>query len=219
LTIVIDPGHNGGNASHPEEINRLVPAGANGTTKPCNTTGTETDDGQLTEAQFNFDVARVLEARLRAQGARVVMTRTDNHGVGPCVNERAAIGNKAKADVAISIHADGNLVPDAHGFDVIHPTSEEMVKPATAGIDRRLAVKVRDALVEAGIPTANYVGQEGLDERDDLAGLNLSTQPTVLVELGNMRSAPEANKLESAGYRARLARALEAGIRQFIGET
>lgn len=217
LTIVVDPGHNGGNASHPEQINRLVPAGANGTTKPCNTTGTETNDGQLTEAQFNLDVAEVLASKLRSVGAKVVMTRTNNDGVGPCVNERAEIANKAGADVAISIHADGNLSPGAHGFDVIYPATDEMVEPAAAGTDQRLAIQVRNALVGAGVPPANYVGNEGLDERDDLAGLNLSTQPSVLVELGNMRSAEEAARLESPAYQARLAGAIDSGIRRFLG--
>src|SRR4051794_8488319 len=40
-TIVIDPGHNGGNGANPALINQLVPAG--GFDKPCDTTGTETD--------------------------------------------------------------------------------------------------------------------------------------------------------------------------------
>src|SRR3954451_19394199 len=38
--VALDPGHNGGNAAAPAQINRLVPAG--GFTKPCNTTGTAT---------------------------------------------------------------------------------------------------------------------------------------------------------------------------------
>src|SRR5699024_3998368 len=41
-TIAIDPGHNGGNASHPDEISRQVPDGRGGT-KACNTTGTSTN--------------------------------------------------------------------------------------------------------------------------------------------------------------------------------
>lgn len=217
VTVVVDPGHNGANGSHPEEINRLVPAGAGGVTKACNTTGTATDDGSLTEAQFNFDIATKLRARLEAEGAEVVMTRTDNSGVGPCVNERAEIGNEAAADAVVSIHADGNLSPGAHGFDVIYPGIDEMVKPGMAETDEHLAAQLRNALAGAGIPPANYVGVEGLDERTDLAGLNLSTRPTAMVELGNMRSASEAAKLESAAYQARLAKALDAGIRRFIG--
>ena len=217
VTIVVDPGHNGGNASHPEQINRLVPAGANGTTKPCNTTGTETDDGKLTEAQFNLDVAEILVTKLESLGAKVITTRTNNEGVGPCVNQRAEIGNRAHADVAISIHADGNLSPGAHGFDVIYPSTDEMVMPAIAESDKHLAIQLRNALLGAGIPPANYVGREGLDERDDLAGLNLSTQPIALVELGNMRSSAEAAKLESPAYQARLAGALDSGLRRYLG--
>ncbi|HWN26935.1 MAG TPA: N-acetylmuramoyl-L-alanine amidase, partial [Actinomycetospora sp.] len=42
--VVLDPGHNGGNAAAADEIAREVPDGRGGT-KPCNTTGTETADG------------------------------------------------------------------------------------------------------------------------------------------------------------------------------
>ena len=50
------------------------------------------------------------------------MTRSDNSGWGPCINERAAIGNRADADAAISIHADGGPA-DGRGFHVIYPPS------------------------------------------------------------------------------------------------
>jgi hypothetical protein len=71
-TIAIDPGHNGQNWRHLAEINRLVNAGT--VRKPCDTTGTATASG-YTEAAYNFDVARRLAAILRAEGARVVLTR------------------------------------------------------------------------------------------------------------------------------------------------
>ena len=216
VTISVDPGHNGGNASDPEAINRLVPAGASGTEKPCNTTGTETDDGSLTEAQFNWDVAQDLVPRLERLGATVVLTRDSNDGVGPCVNERAGIANRAHAAVALSIHADGNLAEGAHGFDVIHPSAAESVAPREVGASLELAEAERDALVEAGVPPANYVGEDGLDERSDLAGLNLAKVPAVLVELGNMREPSEAAKLEDPSYRRRLTDALAAGIVSFL---
>ena len=103
-TIVIDPGHNGGNAGHPAEINRLVDAVT--LRKPCDTVGAETASG-YGEAAFNLDVSLRLRALLELAGAKVVMTRSDNNGVGPCITERAAIGNATHADAAISIHADG----------------------------------------------------------------------------------------------------------------
>jgi N-acetylmuramoyl-L-alanine amidase len=216
VTISVDPGHNGGNAADPEAIDRLVPAGANGTEKPCNTTGTETDDGSLTEAQFNWDVAQDIVPRLEHLGATVVLTRDSNTGVGPCVDERAEIANRAGAAVALSIHADGNLAEGAHGFDVIHPSAAESVAPEEVGPSLRLAEAERGALVAAGVPPANYVGSEGLDERSDLAGLNLAKVPAVLVELGNMREAQEAAKLEDPAYRDELADALAGGIVAFL---
>jgi N-acetylmuramoyl-L-alanine amidase len=218
VTVVVDPGHNGGNATHPEEIDRQVVSAADGTTKPCNTTGTETNDGNLTEAEFNFEVAVDVRADLRHLGAKVVMTRENNDGVGPCVDERAEIANKAGASAAISIHADGNETEGAHGFDVIHAGPEQMVEPSLAEPSLYLAQHVRDALVAAGVPPANYVGHDGLDARSDLGGLNLARVPAVLVELGNMRSAEEAEKLEDPTYRARLARALVAGTTHFLEE-
>src|SRR5581483_2579724 len=116
-TVVIDPGHNGGNASHTKEINRLVDAVT--LRKPCDTTGTETNAG-YTESAFTLDVSQRLAELLRHDGIRAVLTRTGNTGWGPCITERAAIGNRNHADAAISIHADGGPAP-GHGFHVIEP--------------------------------------------------------------------------------------------------
>jgi N-acetylmuramoyl-L-alanine amidase len=96
--VVLDPGHNGGNASAPEVINRQVPAG--GFTKPCNTTGTATASG-YPEHAFTFDVAVQTAELLRAEGVTVVLTRTDDSGVGLCVDVRAAVANDAGADLAV----------------------------------------------------------------------------------------------------------------------
>ncbi|HET8929846.1 MAG TPA: N-acetylmuramoyl-L-alanine amidase, partial [Acidimicrobiales bacterium] len=82
--VVIDPGHNGGNSSHPAEIGRQVPM-AEGRTKECDTSGTQTNDG-YPEHEFTFDVANRLAAALRARGAAVYLTRDDDSGVGPCVD-------------------------------------------------------------------------------------------------------------------------------------
>src|SRR5438552_5929674 len=77
--IAVDPGHNGANGSHPDEINRQVDAG--GFQKACDTTGTQTASG-YTEAAYTFDVATRLAAVLRAAGATAVLTRSTNSGDG-----------------------------------------------------------------------------------------------------------------------------------------
>jgi len=120
-TVHVDAGHNSANGAHPAQIDRQVPAGRGGFRKACDTTGTRTADGRLTEARFTLDVALRLQRRLGALGAHVVSTRRTNDGIGPCVDERAAIGTRAGADVALSIHADGG--PAGRGFHVIAPSS------------------------------------------------------------------------------------------------
>src|SRR5437764_5300556 len=94
-TVVLDPGHNGANASHPAEVNRQVPNGRGGT-KVCDPTGTSADGG-YPEHAFNCDVALRVRDALTARGVRVVLTRPDDAGVGPCVNDRAAIANRVRA--------------------------------------------------------------------------------------------------------------------------
>ena len=212
-TVAVDPGHNGGNYLHTAEINRLVDAGT--LRKACDTTGTATDDG-YTEAAYNLDVALRLARILRADGARVVLTRTTNTGWGPCITERAAIGNRARADAAISIHADGG--PETgRGFHVIYPPSIPRLTDDIAVASKRLALAVRHAFrAGTGEPYADYIGTGGLDVRSDLGGLNLSNVPKVFIETGNMRNALDARRLESASYRQREAEALARGIAAFL---
>jgi N-acetylmuramoyl-L-alanine amidase len=215
-TIAVDPGHNGANWKHPAYINRLVPAG--GFRKQCDTTGTDTRDGRLAEPAFTWDVAQRLTRLLKSAGAKVVLTRQNNRGVGPCINRRAAIGNRAHADVAISIHGDGGPV-GGRGFHVIHPGyirgyTGPIVKPSL-----KLALAVRSALDGAGLRRADYIAHNGLIARTDLGGLNLSNVPKVLTELGNMQNASDARHMESAAWRERVARALRDALAAYLSST
>lgn len=213
MTVVLDPGHNGGNGSHTAQINRQVPDGTGGT-KACNTVGTETTSGYAEHA-FTFDVASRAADLLAARGVTVVLTRTNDSGVGPCVNERAAIGNEAGADAVVSIHADGASA-SSHGFFCMISSRA----PAGAGVDaqsRALAEAVRDGLVADAMPTANYAGSHGVsDTRGDLAGLNLSDEPTTMCELGNMKSATDSAIQQSAQGRQSLAEGIAAGIETYL---
>jgi N-acetylmuramoyl-L-alanine amidase len=211
--VAVDPGHDGGNFTHTAEIARQVQAG--GFTKECDTTGTETDGG-YTEAEFTFDVATRLAALLRAEGATVVLTRTDNTGVGPCVDERARIGNQAHANAAISIHADGGP-PAGRGYHVMEPVLIKGYTDAIVAPSARLAAALNGAYrAGTGMPPSDYIGTDGIDPRGDMGGLNLSTVPKVLVECGNMRNATDAQLLTSAAFRARVAAALAAGLATYL---
>jgi N-acetylmuramoyl-L-alanine amidase len=215
--IAIDPGHNGRNGAHPDQINRTVPIG-NGQRKACDTVGTQTHSG-YTESAYNMSVARKLKRLLKAKGAQVRLTRKDDDGVGPCINRRAKIGNRFRADAAVSIHADGGP-PSGRGFHVIYPTRMEGLTDDIYRPSRKLAGKLRRSYAKrTGIPRSTYAGSNGLDERSDLGGLRLSDVPKVFIETGNMRSAADAALFESRGGRLRIARGIADGLRRFLRPT
>jgi N-acetylmuramoyl-L-alanine amidase len=211
--VGIDPGHNGGNFTHPSVIDRKVWNGR--AWENCNTTGTATNAG-YTEARFNFAVAVDLRADLIAAGARVAMTRTSDNGVGPCVNKRAAIIEAAHANAAIAIHADGGP-PGGRGFAILVPVADGP-NDSVVGPSGLLGEDVRAGLLAGtALPPSDYDGVNGFKTRDDLAGLNLARVPTVLVEVGNMRNPTDAALLTSASFQRRVAAALAAAVIRFLG--
>lgn len=219
--VVIDPGHNPGNFSHTAEINRQVDIGTN--KKECDTTGTSTNAG-YTEARFSLDVAHRLRTILEQQGATVKLTHDgDSPPWGPCVDERARIGNTAHADAAISIHADGSAEGD-RGFHVILPASVHAGAADTrpiVGPSRDLGERVAGNFLRVtGEPPSNYVGKgTGLVTREDLGGLNLSTVPKVFIECGNMRDSKDAALLTSGAWRQKAAQGISEGIVSFLRES
>ncbi|MFC1421337.1 N-acetylmuramoyl-L-alanine amidase [Streptacidiphilus cavernicola] len=217
--IVIDPGHNPGNVHYPSKINATVAIGK-GTTS-CDTTGTATNAG-YPEADFTLDVARRVRTILQAEGAKVVFTQDGNLPWGPCVTQRAAIGNAAHADAAISIHGDGAPGSD-HGFHVILPAAVDQGGADNRAIvapSRTLGLDVRAAFQGAtGEPYANYISDgSGLDVRSDLGGLNMSKVPKIFIECGNMRNSTDASRMTSASWRQLAAKGIAAGLTAFAGK-
>ncbi len=214
-TIVIDPGHQVGNHHFPDEISRLVPAG--GFTKACNTVGSSTRRGRP-EPTLIWRVTTLLVPRLERQGARVILTRTRNSQElwGPCVDVRGRRGNQVDADLKISIHGDGAASP-GRGFHVIRPTDRPGWTHDIYLPSRRLARIVKASLEGRHLRVADYTaGGDGLVARGDLATLNLSDVPTVMVELGNLRNRRDAALLTSSSGRTRYARGLLDAVRVFL---
>ena len=210
--VGIDPGHNGLNYTNPSFLTHQVFNGR--TEEDCDTTGTETASG-YTEALYNFNVAMYLRTDLLAEGARVVMTRTSNSGVGPCIDRRAHILNAARSNVAIDIHADGGPV-SGRGFAILEPVADGpndavIAKSEAFGLDVRSRFRAI-----TGMPFSTYDGTNAINFRSDLAGLNLTTVPKVLIECGNMQNPADAALLESTTFQERAALALAAAITDFL---
>jgi N-acetylmuramoyl-L-alanine amidase len=210
--VGIDPGHNGGNFSDPGYINAPVWNGRE--EEACDTTGTETDGG-YTEALFNFNVAMYLRAYLVHEGAKVVMTRRTNHGAGPCITRRAKILNKAGSDVAIDIHADGGPA-GGRGVAILTPVADGPNDKVIASSKRFGRILLNRYTKVTGIPISNYDGSGGFAPRDNLAGLNLTIVPKVLIECVNMRNATDASRLVKPSFQRLAARSMADAITVFL---
>ena len=71
-------------------------------------------------------------------------------------------------------------------------------------------------LQHTGMPESNYYGSNGIEFRNDLAGLNLTTVPKVLIECGNMPNATDASLLTTRRFQRQLAAAFNTAILTFL---
>ncbi|OBA58730.1 N-acetylmuramoyl-L-alanine amidase [Mycobacterium sp. 1100029.7] len=208
MVVFIDPGHNGANDA---SIGRQVTTGRGGT-KDCQTSGTATNSGYM-EHTFTWDTALRVRAALTALGVRTALSRGNDSGLGPCIDERANVANSLRPNAILSIHADGGP-PSGRGFHVNY--SAPPLNQVQAGPSVQYARIMRDQMQASGIPPATYIGQGGLYGRSDLTGLNLAQYPAILVECGNMKNPVDSALMESPDGRQKYADALVRGVAGFL---
>jgi N-acetylmuramoyl-L-alanine amidase len=209
MVVFLDPGHNGANDA---SISRQVPTGRGGT-KDCQASGTSTDDG-YPEHTFTWDTTLRIRQELTALGVRTAMSRGDDTGLGPCVDERADMANALHPNAIVSIHADGGP-PNGRGFHVNY--SSPPLNAAQSGPSVQFAQVMRDQLAGSGITPATYIGSNGLYPRADLTGLNLAQYPSILVELGNMKNPADSALMKTPEGRQKYADAVVRGVAGFLG--
>ena len=90
--------------------------------------------------------------------------------------------------------------------------NNKVIEPSTRFGRDVHAMMLRDTALRV----SDYYGRDGYISRNDLAGLNLTTMPKVLIETGNMRNAADAALLVSPKVQRAVAAALAAAIARFL---
>jgi N-acetylmuramoyl-L-alanine amidase len=159
--------------------------------------------GGLEESKITLAVAEDLARRLRAAGARVVLTRSFANPFRVATDRRvdnrarAALANRLGATAFIAVHADGSLDPARRGTSVfwLRPNSEA------------LARAVRAHLAPLGLGESEFRVR-------DLAVTSEARVPAVLVEIGFVSNPAQARLIATPSFEEREAQALFDAVAQ-----
>ena len=198
--ICLDPGH----ATDPAVGRQREPIGPGSRVLKIKDGG-----GAAGEAEVVLAIARRTRTELRRRGYRVVLTRDGGLFRGGNV-DRAQFCNRRGAALMLRIHADGSSDSSSRGVSTLYPALRRGWTSDVHGPSLRAARSVQRSLV-----AATGARDLGLSRRSDLTGFNWANVPVVLVETGFMTNATEGRLLRSAGYQARVARGLAAGVAAF----
>ena len=170
-TIVVDPGHGG---RDPGALGR----------------------GPVPEKTINLNMGRLLADKLRQRGANVVMTRSTDRFIE--LDDRAALADRTRADLFVSLHADSARRESATGMSVY---IRRNATAASRGVAQHIASALARAGLDAlGVKTAGY------------RVLVAHSRPAVLIECGYVSNRAEASRLANNGYEDRLTEAIAEGI-------
>jgi N-acetylmuramoyl-L-alanine amidase len=216
--VVVDPGHGG-------EDN-----------------GVRARDGTL-EKTVTLDVARrvktLIEGRL---GIRVILTREDDRAIP--LDQRASLANNSKADLFVSLHANGSFAPGVSGAEVFYlatdaemenalraAESEAATLPVLGGGTRTIdavrwdmaqarhldASAALAGMIEGELRTRVPMGPQPL-QRAPLRVLVGANMPAVLVEMAYLTNAGQAKQAASVEFQTAVAQAVyEAVLRYRAG--
>lgn len=179
-TILLDPGHGGKDPGAPS-----------------------TSLSALHEKAVVLMIATDVGERLKARHIAVVPTRTTDRFVE--LDARAAMADRHKVDLFVSIHADAAPNHNARG--------------ATLYISRHASLRSQQAAkaIEAALSAAG-IRTRGV-RRSDFRVLVKHSRPAVLVECGYLTNVIDAKLLNSCSYRSIVAAAIADGIASHVAKT
>ncbi len=201
VRIGIDPGHQIKGNSDKEPV-----APGSSEMKAKVSSGTQGVATRVPEYVVNLDVSLMLRDALQAQGAEVYLTR-DTHEIDISNIERATMMNELGVDLVLRIHCNGSSDSSVKGISLF-------VKPDGEGAEASYAAS--EALLPA-MAEATGARAMGIYKRDSYSGLNWSTVPSILVEMGFMSNPDEDRLLNDPEYQQKLVDGMVQGIADYMG--
>lgn len=206
--VVIDPGHQGRGDSTTEPngpgsatMKARVAGGTHGTT-----TGVYEYEYELTLA-----ISQQLQTELQNRGYTVYMTRT-SHDVNISNMERAQYATSVGADIAVRIHANGAENASVSGAMALAPSSSNPYISYLSGSSWNLSQCVLNSYCQA-----TGMRNQGVTGSDTMTGINWSTVPVTILEMGYMTNPTDDTNMENPSYQMQMVQGIANGIDAYFG--
>jgi N-acetylmuramoyl-L-alanine amidase len=154
--------------------------------------------GYVFEKHLALDTARRVEQLLRAQGLKVIMTRSTDVFIP--LEGRSSAGNRSRNAIFVSIHYNYSRGGSGHGLETYWCHSDSQL---LAGYIQAYMIQ-ETKMTNRGVKHANYhVIRE------------TKRNPAVLVECGFVSNSSERAGMMAGQYRERIAEGIAKGILAF----
>ena len=201
--VVIDPGHQGRGDSTTE------PNGpGSATMKAGGTHGTTTG---VYEYELTLAISQQLQTELQNRGYTVYMTRT-SHDVNISNMERAQYATSVGADIAVRIHANGAENASVSGAMALAPSSSNPYISYLSGSSWNLSQCVLNSYCQA-----TGMRNQGVTGSDTMTGINWSTVPVTILEMGYMTNPTDDTNMENPSYQSQMVQGIANGIDAYFG--
>ncbi|MDO4338676.1 MAG: N-acetylmuramoyl-L-alanine amidase [Eubacteriales bacterium] len=201
--VGIDPGHQ----SYEIDMSDTEPNGPGSSEmKAKASTGTQGSYTGVPEYQLNLDVSLKLQKLLEQRGYQVVMTRTDNE-TAISNKERAEYVAAQGAEICVRIHANGDDSPSTSGALTMAPSPDNPYVSQLSPESTRLSGCILDAYC-----AATGFRKIGVQYYDNMTGLNWSTIPVTILEMGFMTCESDDRQMNDPEFQDTMARGIADGI-------
>lgn len=201
--VGIDPGHQSENI----DMSATEPNGPGSSTmKAKASTGTSGSFSGLPEYQLNLNVSLLLRDILEQRGYQVVMTRTDND-TAISNKERAELVASKGAEVCVRIHANGDDSSGVSGALTMCPSQQNPYVSSLYDSSNRLSQCIIDSYC-----AATGFQNRGIIYTDSMTGINWSTIPVTIVEMGFMTNQNDDLKMADSAFQQTMAEGIANGV-------
>lgn len=205
--VGIDPGHQ----SESVDMSALEPNGPGSSEMKAKcSTGTQGTYSGVPEYQLNLEISLQLRDELEQRGYQVVMTRTDNETAISNM-ERAQYAAAQGSEIYVRIHANGDDSHTASGALTMSPSQNNPYIPQLFDQSNHLSQCIIDSYC-----AATGFQNLGIQYTDTMTGINWSTIPVTILEMGFMTSQNDDLKMNDTEFQKTMVQGIANGIDSYF---